>query len=378
MASMHKREGVRIERNKRLPPADGIGKQTREIDVLLSTEVCGYPVQWAIECKNEKKLVGSAYIDSFVGKLDYVGIPSQNGIFVSTSGYTKGAIERAKKDRIRLYLLDTALRELDATIAQALQTVIYLLPVVHSISSENFYNQPIGPADSAEVHALRAGDGEVFALVPDLLWRAWLNELFPTDLREYDVVIASPEVAPTEQELTANDDSRVVLALDRPIFMRIQDHLYRVLKVTAKVRIEGLALQLIGDISGHSLRNVSTNLIEKSQFTSRFPAAGKFDLKTLTSEGDVLEQVARPAAIKLTTRVRLPRIRYWGTFYWPPSTRVMELVAQKLRAFEAGLIPDPRPFSFAELEGTDLNTVFEGMKRGAPVTAESPTRSQAQ
>jgi Restriction endonuclease len=95
VASMHEGEGVKVERNVKLPP---IGSQApkREIDVLLSAEICGYPVRWAFECKNEKKRIGVLYIDAFVGKLQDVGIPPQFGIFVTTSDYSKGAIEQAK------------------------------------------------------------------------------------------------------------------------------------------------------------------------------------------------------------------------------------------------------------------------------------------
>ena len=74
----------------------------------MTTSVYGYPVRWVVECKNEK-LIGFEYIDAFVGKLKYVGIPSQSGIFVSASGYTKGAIERAKDDGIRALTLHDAL-----------------------------------------------------------------------------------------------------------------------------------------------------------------------------------------------------------------------------------------------------------------------------
>ncbi len=80
---MHDHPGVTVERNRRLPPASGLGGK-REIDVLITAIVAGYPVQMAVECKNEA--------DAFIGKLQHVGIPPQQGIYISANGYTTGAI----------------------------------------------------------------------------------------------------------------------------------------------------------------------------------------------------------------------------------------------------------------------------------------------
>src|SRR3712207_2531643 len=93
---MHGSPNVSVQRRVFLEPVGGGGRK-REIDVLLTSSVAGYPVRVAIECKNEAKKIGSPEIDAFVGKLQHVGIPPQLGIYVSTSGYTGGAIERARK-----------------------------------------------------------------------------------------------------------------------------------------------------------------------------------------------------------------------------------------------------------------------------------------
>src|SRR5436190_1367238 len=89
VASMHESDGVKVERNVKLPPTRS-QEPTREIDILLSSQVCGYPVRYVFECKNERKRIGVEYIDAFVGKLQDVGIPTQYGIFVTTSDYSKG------------------------------------------------------------------------------------------------------------------------------------------------------------------------------------------------------------------------------------------------------------------------------------------------
>jgi len=87
-AMLHEGPDVKVERNVLLPPLNGDPKRKREIDVLLTSYVAGYPVRIAIECKNEAEKNDVEYIDAFVGKLDDVGIPHQHGIFISVSGYT--------------------------------------------------------------------------------------------------------------------------------------------------------------------------------------------------------------------------------------------------------------------------------------------------
>ena len=50
-AMMHEVPGVRVERNVSLPSTVGSGR-TREFDVLLTSQVAGYGVRFAFECKN--------------------------------------------------------------------------------------------------------------------------------------------------------------------------------------------------------------------------------------------------------------------------------------------------------------------------------------
>src|SRR4051794_40207647 len=98
-AMLHETPDVTLESNARIPSLQGNG--SREIDVLISCEVAGYSVRLAIECKNEKDPIGVERIDAFIGKLKDVGIPVQQGIYISASGYTAGAIRRARVEGIR-------------------------------------------------------------------------------------------------------------------------------------------------------------------------------------------------------------------------------------------------------------------------------------
>ena len=96
VASMHEFSGVKVQQNVFMPTL-GNARRKREIDVLLTSNVAGYLVQIAIECKNEKGVIGSPKIDAFVGKLSDIGIPTRHGIYVSASGYTREQLNAQHK-----------------------------------------------------------------------------------------------------------------------------------------------------------------------------------------------------------------------------------------------------------------------------------------
>src|SRR5215212_3842623 len=73
VALFHEQEGVTVERNVRLHPLSD-PTQIREIDVLVTGNVAGYPVQVPIECKNYNKRITAGQIGEFKDKLDDVGL----------------------------------------------------------------------------------------------------------------------------------------------------------------------------------------------------------------------------------------------------------------------------------------------------------------
>src|SRR5256885_1048312 len=91
VAMMHEAPGVRVETRKKLPVLRSEMNRTREIDVLITSDVVGYKVQIALGCKNEAGPLDTLAVDNFVGILTEVGIPIQHGILVSANGYTRDA-----------------------------------------------------------------------------------------------------------------------------------------------------------------------------------------------------------------------------------------------------------------------------------------------
>lgn len=88
--------------DRRLQSSTG---QDRQFDVVIDTSVNGYDMRLAIECKDHGRKVESSAIEAFHTKCDLVtGIHRR--IFVSNSGFQKGAIASANKLGIELHILE--------------------------------------------------------------------------------------------------------------------------------------------------------------------------------------------------------------------------------------------------------------------------------
>ncbi|MFL5625332.1 MAG: restriction endonuclease [Ktedonobacteraceae bacterium] len=336
VASMHEGENVKVERNVRLSSIGSQGSK-REIDVLLTSEVCGYPVRWAFECKNEKKRIGAPYLDAFVGKLQDVGIPPQFGIFVAASDYSRGAIGRAKKEGIRLLIIKDVLADVESMVQHAIQTTVFLLPIIGDLHVQNFAFTSL--LNFAEAGVLFNKQGKVMSTIPDTIWLAWTNGEIPASIGEHEI------------ELEVTDD----------LYQRVGGELVRVTKIVVKLIIIGLVLQFTGTASMHHLHNATTKIIEREQLKASFDPLpdGKYQLKKVETEDQLEQEFRKPSVVALINRIRLPRINLWNVSYWPLSERVAKIVTERMQAFEAGRIPDPRPFNILELEGTDLSAIFE-------------------
>jgi hypothetical protein len=79
----------------------------REIDVLIEKEVNGKIVKIAVECRDRKDRDDIKWIDSLIGKYLHLGVDKV--IAVSDSGFTKGALLKAKTNNIEPRTLEEAL-----------------------------------------------------------------------------------------------------------------------------------------------------------------------------------------------------------------------------------------------------------------------------
>jgi hypothetical protein len=342
VASMHRMPGITVERNVFLPAKDGSGRE-REIDVLLSSQVAGYPVRVAIECKNQKKPIEVAGISEFVGKLLDVGIPCQHGIYVSKSRYRSGAILHAESAGIRaLIFKELSLDSLAESVRQAFQSLVYLLAAIAGIRVKN----DIAEAENDwQILVFCDKDGHARTTIPDLVWQEWISGGLPDGIGLHRLTIEIP------------DDWRQI----------VDGKVVRVAGVEVDIQVTGHVVTIPGSVSHYELIDASSQKTERSQVEAEFEiSSDTYPVTTFTVEEELQKFIHRGSGISLSIgRFRLPRIRF-GAIYWPPSERVAQEAIRLMRAFAEGKIQDPRPFKLAEMEGSDMKELW------APIWSEYP------
>lgn len=338
VALMHDQPGVTIQRNQFLPPVSGKGRK-REIDVLITAHVAGYQVRLAIECKNEAGAIGSPMIDAFVGKLQHAGIPSQHGIYVSASGYTADAVERAKTAGIKTLTLRGLNEDLLGSISDAFQSTIYLFLEVLETTATSL-TPPPEDLNQLRTFGFYNEKGKLAAILPDLVWRAWVAGQLPSVLGEHEVDLPLPSKLHSE----------------------VNGSVVEISALRTKFRITGLAVTLQGKAQNYALINAADEAVERVLTDVSFEASeSKLPITALASEEQLQAFLSRPGAVRVTARVVLPRIVY-GNLYWPPSERVARL----MKEHEQELLAGNPVFTFQELEGTDLQTVWEPIAKFHP------------
>jgi hypothetical protein len=334
-AKMHQTPGVEVQRNVFLPAKDGSGRK-REIDVLLSRRVAGYPVFIAIECKNQKAPIEVGDISEFYGKLEDVGIPVQHGIYISRSRYRSGARLHAKSLGIQTFLLrEVTLDSLEESVWQAFQSLIYLLMTLKKIEVTNTVAQA---ENEWQMLIFCDENGQPVAAIPDLVWQQWVIGELPDDIGSHRISIEIP-----------NDWRQIVDGEE----VRVED-------VEIEIEVTAHVIVIPGTVSSHMLVNTDNKKPERWQVDTEFEIpSDKYSVKRFTSEKELQGLIhQKENSINLSVgRFRLPRIRF-GAIYWPPSERVAKELIERMRAFAEGKIPDPRPFDLNEVEGTDMSELW--------------------
>ncbi|MBQ2290560.1 MAG: restriction endonuclease [Paludibacteraceae bacterium] len=82
-----------------------ISGNNREIDVYVKTRIQGMDFGIAFECKDYKRKVDVSVIDGFITKCSNIK-QINKGVIVSTSGFTKAAIQEANNHKIGLFQLN--------------------------------------------------------------------------------------------------------------------------------------------------------------------------------------------------------------------------------------------------------------------------------
>lgn len=346
IAEMHDVLGVKMERNVFLPTLDGSGR-TREIDVLITSQVAGFLIRIAIECKNENEVTGIQKIDGFIGKLQDVGIPTQLGIFISTSRYTSGAVKRAKSVGIRTFLLQDISNELPHAVKDAYQSKIYLLLTITNITVSNDVPDS---ASAGEILFFRDEFGKVSGSVPDLVWKEWISGKLSDQVGNHEVSLSLPA-----------DWKQIV-----------QGRIAKVSGIKANYQVTGYAISFQGNVSQYNLVNAEDSNIEKSQTVARFPhPSGKYPTIHFKSEEELTSFKNEAKGISVIIgRFRLPRIVWYAT-YWPPSKSAIQRLNKKLiDSLKRGEDFDLNSISLAEIEGDDLSAIWEPIIEDHPMLSK--------
>lgn len=329
VALLHQQEGVKIDKRIKVPVGGTSSKRKREIDVLLTSYVAGYPVKIAIECKNERKKVGSGKIDAFVGKLKDVGIPAQQGIYVSPTGYTKDALERAKKDGIRTLSIQGLTSDgLAVEIHKARQSMVYLALRFEFISRfrelpEDFPNYIYKrlPEERQVIVQLdydKYGVNEVGIL--NAIWDCWIAGKIPATIGKCQLTI-----------------------LYRPFSKGSF--------IIACCKIVEYLHERSGNTANLYLKNAETNKVDRHYLRMSFDEQDKADrLVIFESEEELSRYIDSISISNIHERVKIPRIIY-QTCYWPPSKHAIQRIRELYDAEE--------DITFEEVEGNNLYRAWE-------------------
>ncbi|MDQ3816300.1 MAG: restriction endonuclease [Acidobacteriota bacterium] len=340
VAMLHKTEGVEVKTNVLLPPKSGDESRAREIDVLLTSEVAGYTVQIAIQCKNYGKPITIGQIGEFRDLLEDVGIPPQYGIIVSVNGYQAGATKRAKELGIKALVLE-GLDEtrLKAEIKDTFQFFVHLLLVIEDMHIRTEV------ADSDLAFSFWEEDHNIIGSVPDLIVSRWRNGEIPTTLGEY------------------------------PLDLEIPQGWYQVLNgkvvnpsnITAKVRVVGYLAEMKGKAEEFKLKEADTDKLEKFHLQANFDVLNNL-IKSSHEEPifteEELKKVKKDATASIENRIRLPKI-YLRNHLEPISKKAFNKFmegTENLSKEEIGKLPQ---LKFEEVE--DFGSMQEPAFLGEPV-----------
>lgn len=340
VAMLHKSEGVKVETNVFLPPKSSDESRRREIDVLLTSDVAGYSVRVAIQCKNYGKPITIGQIGEFRDLLEDVGIPYQYGIIVSVNGYQSGAISRAKELGIKTLVLE-GLDEtrLKAEIQDTFQFFVYLLLVV-----ENMHIQT-EIADGYLAYSFWEEDNNIHGFLTDLIVSRWRNGEIPMKLGEYPIDLKLPP----------------------GWYQVVNDKLVYPSIMSAKVRVVAYLAEMKGKAEEYKLKEADTDKIEKFHLQANFDVLNNL-IKSSHEEPifteEELKKLKKDSTASIENRIRLPKI-FVHNHLEPMSKKAFNKFMKGIENLSKEEIEKLPPLTFEEVE--DFGSMQEMAFLGEPV-----------
>lgn len=314
VAMMHEVPGVRVEKRRKLPVLRSKTKRKREIDVLITSSIAGYKVQIALGCKNEATALKTSAIDNFVGILNDVGIPIQQGILVSANGYTRDAQDAADAHGLRTLVFEgLSAGRLGQEINAALKAVVYLLVSQFNLSMLPYVED--GWADDGRfiTAVLDRDDEPPVTQILTSVWELWVSGRIPDTIGDHLICLAPKNLNATWMAVGA-------------------------------VTVTGWMASAPSVVSQSVLKDTKAGTIDRVHVSAKFDEIkGPLTLEPVNSE-EALTDIVK-GRTSLVIRVRVPRI-VSDVGYWPPTIET----AQKVKAMlDAGT-----PVTFEGMESTNI------------------------
>lgn len=294
VARLHANSGFTVDKRVELPTIRD-KTATREIDVLLSTEISGYPIQIAVECKNYKSPISVGKISEFLDKLKDVGLPSRPSVFVSTSGFQSGAKRRAAEEGVQL--LDLFGLTDDRMKLQLLEAVVHNVYLIANIDEIKLTTtgKDASPVVSSE-------DGGFAGALQDFMWKEWLIDKSLHVLGKH-VIEIKPAIDWKNWSLLGQSD---------------------IVGVSFGITVSASILRQEGTFSFAQLNDTTTGDFKKANISATFEdLKGSYKLKTIRTE-DELNGLLESEKMQLSVinRIIVPRILV-GDLVWPPDSETL-------------------------------------------------------
>ena len=342
VAMLHKEEGVKVDTNVFLTPLSGDETRKREIDVLLTSEVAGYLIRIAIQCKNYSKSITVGQVGEFKDLLEDVGIPYQHGIIVSINGFQSGAEKRAKELGIKTFILE-GLDEsrLSAAVKDTFQFFVHLLLIVEELRIESEI------MDSSCVFSFFDYEGRFCGFFTDLIVSSWRNNEIPMTLGQYTLDLFLPEGWSLIYEGKASRPS----------------------KLTAKVRVIGYLAEMGGKLKEYKLKETDTNKTAKLHIQADFDTLNnliKYSREEPILSEDELRSLKKDAIASIEHRIKLPKI-FFNRHLQPFSEKLFNYIKDEVENLSLKEVNNLPEIDFEEIEGNIFVSMFDKAAMGEPV-----------
>lgn len=271
--------GVRVTESAELQ--EYAESSDREVDILIEAEISGHPVRLALECRDHDRAQDKEWIDALIGK--YRDLKVDRVIAVSSSGFTKGALQKAEKANIGTLSLEEA-NQTDWP-SEFIQTFAkFLVQSYHGMSAHFEYGSAAKPnltGEDLKKATIVTSDGSLDGTVEEVVMRLYQEDAAAAIQQLIDSEVREIFLKDQEEERDCNVPYKVT---DR-FLVDTDGTKYPIESITLTVRVR---LQLVPAQDRHYFYNrtqVTISSIDVDQdetlsvATVQFPRTGDPDFK---------------------------------------------------------------------------------------------------